>query len=97
MENIPLFIKDGGIVPMMPPVRQTSEWKNDTPLSVRVYGKAAGTFILYDDDGRSFGFRDGRYTRKRLTVADGQEEVLVLDEDGPWSYGELKWVYMTTD
>ena len=48
-EKIPLFVRDGGIIPMMPAIRQTSEWKENTPLEIRVYGNENGSFVLYDD------------------------------------------------
>ena len=54
LDQIPLFVKDGAIIPMMPAVRQTSEWNENTALEVRVYGEKDGSFELYDDDGKTF-------------------------------------------
>ncbi|MFA5815692.1 MAG: DUF5110 domain-containing protein [Bacteroidales bacterium] len=72
LDKIPLFVRDGGIIPMIPPVRQTSEWNNDLPLEVRVYGKADGSFDLYNDDGRTFNFEKGEYSIQRLEVKAGK-------------------------
>ena len=93
LDKIPLFVKDGGIIPMIPPVRQTKEWK-DIPLELRVYGTADGEFTIYDDDGRTYDFEDGAYTMKKLTVKNGEGKVEDIRTDGPWSYSEIKWRFM---
>jgi len=67
LDRIPLFVKDGGIVPMIPRIRQTREWRN-LPLEVRVYGDADGEFSVYDDDGTTYDFENGAYTLKKLIV-----------------------------
>jgi len=93
LDKIPLFVKDGGIIPMIPRIRQTKEWK-DVPLEVRVYGSANGEFLLYDDDGRTYDFEDGAYTMKKLTVKNGDGKIEDIRADGPWSYSKVKWKFM---
>ncbi|NPA37249.1 MAG: DUF5110 domain-containing protein [Chlorobi bacterium] len=93
LDKIPLFVKDGGIIPMIPRIRQTKEWK-DQPLEVRVYGTADGEFTIYDDDGTSYDFENGAYTMKKLIVKDGQGKIEDIRRDGPWSYSEVKWRFM---
>ncbi|MCY1721081.1 DUF5110 domain-containing protein [Prolixibacteraceae bacterium Z1-6] len=94
-ERIPLFVKDGGIIPMMPAIRQTSDWKEDTPLEIRVYGEANGSFVLYDDDGATFDFEKGEYTTKMLKTENGNVSVLDLHQSENWVYGDLSWTFMT--
>ncbi len=93
LDKIPLFVKDGGIIPMMPKIRQTKDWKN-VPLEIRVYGDAAGTFTIYDDDGTTYNFEDGDYTMKKLIVKNGKGEIVDMRTDGPWSYSQMKWKFM---
>ncbi len=93
LDKIPLFVKDGGIVPMIPRIRQTKEWKG-LPLEVRVYGDADGEFTVYDDDGTTYDFENGAYTMKKLLVKAGKGRVEVIRKDGPWSYSEVKWNFM---
>lgn len=85
---IPLFVRDGGIVPTIPAVRQTSEWIAGQPLEIRVYGTAPGTFNLYDDDGNSYDYEKGKYSVKTLTT-DGKAED--IKTDGGWSYTTIAW------
>ncbi|MDB4582302.1 DUF5110 domain-containing protein [Draconibacterium sp.] len=94
-EQIPLFVKDGGIIPMMPAIRQTSDWKENTPLEIRVYGKVPGSFILYDDDGETFNFEKGEYTSKLLKVENEKGTVDDLHNSEVWNYGEVSWKFMT--
>ena len=95
MDRIPLFVKDGGIIPMMPAVRQTTEWLENTPLEIRIYGKKDGSFELYDDDGTTFDYQDGKYSLKLLRVTQGRVTIEDLKTDGPWSYGEYNWKFVT--
>jgi alpha-D-xyloside xylohydrolase len=94
-ENIPLFVKDGGIIPMIPKIRQTSEWLKNTPLEIRVYGTASGEFILYDDDGTTFDFEKGEFTTKLLKATNGAGTAEVIHSSGNWIYGEITWNFMT--
>jgi len=95
LDKIPLFVKDGGIVPMMPAIRQTSEWKENTPLQVRVYGRKNGAFNLYDDDGLTFDYQRGKFTIKQLKAGNGKGSIEEITGDGPWSYGDVSWRFMT--
>lgn len=94
-ENIPVFVKDGGIIPMMPKIRQTSEWSENTPLEIRVYGTASGKFVLYDDDGKTFDFEKGNYTTKILRAENGKGSVEDIHTSENWSFGEITWNFMT--
>lgn len=94
LDQIPLFVKDGGIIPMMPAIRQTSEWKDNMPLEVRVYGNKDYDFELYDDDGTTFDYQQGKYTLKRLSIKTGQGSVEEIHKSDTWSYGDISWKFM---
>ena len=99
LDKIPLYVKDGGIIPMMNQIRNTSEWRDNTALEVRVYGAKPSSFVLYDDDGKSFDYEKGSYTQKVLktTVKDGKLSGSVEDlKTGKnWSYGAVQWKFMS--
>lgn len=95
LDRMPMFVRDGGIVPMIPVVRQTKEWIAGQPLEVRVYGKADGSFDLYEDDGRTFGYQNGKSTVKRLKVTGGEPSVEDIMSDGGWTYTGIDWKFMT--
>ncbi len=94
-EQIPLFVKDGGIIPMISQIRQTSEWNENTPLEIRVYGTASGEFILYDDDGTTFNYEKGDFTTKKLKAEKGKGTVEDIHSSENWNYGVMNWNFMT--
>lgn len=93
LEQIPLFVKDGGIIPMIPAIRQTEQWDNQV-LELRKYGKSDGEFNIYDDDGRTFNYEKGEYAVVKATVSKGQE-VLSGIPSKYWSYSAVKWRQMS--
>jgi alpha-glucosidase/alpha-D-xyloside xylohydrolase len=58
LATLPLYVRAGSILPMGP-VKQFTDQEDDGPLAVRVYPGADGRFMLYQDDGISFGYRRG--------------------------------------
>ncbi len=92
IDKIPLFVKDGAIIPMIPPIRQTVEWAGNS-LELRVYGHADGKFILYDDDGETFNYERGEYATLQLEVKEGKGHLNEIPTQN-WNYGEITWRYM---
>ena len=99
LDRIPVYVKDGGIVPLCPPVTELDGTK--LPLEIRHYGSKPGIFRLYDDDGETYNYEKGEYTYLTITVdvsPDGgkQGKVSVPDGRQVWSYnGEYTFRYMT--
>lgn len=56
-EKIPVFVKDGAIVPLAKPVLCV---QSDTVFEIEVmtFGEADGEFILYGDDFETFGYEE---------------------------------------
>ncbi|THF75255.1 TIM-barrel domain-containing protein [Cohnella fermenti] len=92
LERVPMFVRDGGIVPLMPSLPHAPKAGDRVPLEIRVYGKAPGVFRLYDDDGETFAFERGhcRWTTLR---SDGTSEPLSGGGEA-YAYGELIWRHM---
>jgi alpha-D-xyloside xylohydrolase len=101
LERIPLFVRDGGLVPMLADDALRIPGGDARPaLEVRHYGEAEGTFVLYDDDGRTFDFEDGELSWTRLRVeraADGRLRGVVEPREAgePFGYGEVRFRMMT--
>lgn len=99
LEHIPLFVKDGGIIPMMPAASNISSTEGLIPLEIRHYGQKAGSYILYDDDGESFDYEKGEYAVRKLEITNkkGKLKGKTYASKGPWEtqYGEASWIYMS--
>jgi alpha-glucosidase (family GH31 glycosyl hydrolase) len=69
LETMPLYVRGGSILPLGP-VKQYVNEKIDEPLSLTVYPGADCQFLLYDDDGSSFRYRNGEWTGIDLIWTD---------------------------
>jgi alpha-glucosidase/alpha-D-xyloside xylohydrolase len=69
LETMPLFIRAGSILPLGP-VKQYTNEKVDEPLSITIYPGADGSFLLYEDDGRSFNYRRGEWMGVQMAWND---------------------------
>jgi alpha-glucosidase len=90
--DLPVYVRAGAIMPMQPLVQSTDE-KPDGPLTLRVFAPASGENCggeLYQDDGRSYNFRNGAYLRLKITcsvASDGSLTVTLPPREGryqPW-------------
>lgn len=98
MGDIPLFVKDGGIIPLWPEIRELENRKY--PLEVRHYGEKPGVYHLYDDDGETYGYERGEFTWIRLEVeidGEGNKTGRVELADGAkvWSFSDYKFRFMS--
>ena len=59
LATIPLYVRAGAIIPF-DPVRQYTGENANGPLSLSIYPGADGRFQLYEDDGVSFNYPQGR-------------------------------------
>ena len=76
LQTMPLFIRAGTILPLGP-VKQYVDEKVDQPLSISVYPGADASFLLYEDDGKSFNYRQGEWMGTRM-VWDDARRVLTM-------------------
>jgi alpha-glucosidase/alpha-D-xyloside xylohydrolase len=66
---MPMYVRAGAIIPV-DPVRQYASEPVTEPTTLRVYRGADGAFTLYDDDGRSQEYLQGRGSWTRLSWND---------------------------
>jgi alpha-D-xyloside xylohydrolase len=61
-DRIPVYVRDGSIVPVGPELQYTDEKPAD-PITLIVYTGTDGRFSLYEDDGTSYGYERGAFAR----------------------------------
>jgi len=76
LETTPLYVRAGAILPLGPLKQYTAE-PVDGPLTLMVHPGADGESSVYEDDGHTFGYRRGEWTRI-LMRWDDAERVLAL-------------------
>ena len=98
LDKIPVYVKDGGIIPLWPAITTIDGSK--LPLEIRHYGKQPSSYQLYDDDGETFNYESGEYTRISLDVevdASGNKTGKATIPDGKqvWSFSDFNFHFMT--
>lgn len=80
--KIPVFIKEGSILPLAEPVMHVD---NDTvfEMTVKIFGEADGSFILYEDDFDTFDFEE-KQNRIIIEKHPGSE-LMIRPESGEMS------------
>jgi alpha-D-xyloside xylohydrolase len=68
-ERMPLFVRAGAVIPTGP-VTQYVDQDRAAPLTVLVFAGADGTFSLYEDDGKSLGYKQGAFSRIPIRYDD---------------------------
>jgi alpha-D-xyloside xylohydrolase len=61
LEQIPLFVKEGSIIPLGPEIQYATQ-KSDEPITLLVYTGKDCSFDLYEDDGLNTEYEKGAYS-----------------------------------
>ena len=89
LDVLPVFVRAGSIIARQAPVQSTDETPHG-PLQIDVYPGEHCTGSIYTDDGHSFDYRKGAYSRTALTCMrhpDGTVDVGIGRPTGsytPW-------------
>jgi hypothetical protein len=75
LDTLPLFVRQGAILPMGPDVQYSSERPLD-PLTLEIYRGADHSFTLYEDDGESTAYQNGAYVRTCFQVTESQGSLI---------------------
>ena len=101
LDRIPLFVKDGGIIPMIAPQNQAPLTDEKVDLIIRHYGEKENTFTLYDDDGLSFDFEKGAFSEVSIKIEKDNKgrlkgSVSKPQKGKPFGYNKkVTWEIMT--
>jgi alpha-glucosidase (family GH31 glycosyl hydrolase) len=76
IDQEPIFVKAGSIIPMGPPLRWVDEVPAD-PLTLDIYPAGSTSYTLYEDDGISEGYMGGAYSTTKLSSDDTTGKVVI--------------------
>ena len=74
VDLLPLYVRGGSILPIAPLTQSTTE-QPAGPLTLRVYVGENCKGTLYQDDGKSYQFKEGRFLRMDSTCAVEQNKL----------------------
>lgn len=76
--RMPLLVRAGSIVPSGPAIQYSDQVLN-APLTLTVFTGADGSFELYEDDGRTYGYEQGQWSRIPMHY-DARRDTLHIGE-----------------
>jgi alpha-D-xyloside xylohydrolase len=83
-ERMPLFVRAGSIVPTGPAIQHTGN-NSHSPLTLMVYTGADGSFSIYEDDGLSRQYLNGKYARVPLSWNEASKTLTIGARQGSYS------------
>ena len=100
LNKIPVYVKDGGIIPLMNPMLHAPKKGEKVDIEIRYYGTKPGKYMLYDDDGETFDYEKGAYSFREIKVLkDGKGLFAGTVSDPvkgkPNTIGNISWKFMT--
>ncbi|SBW06315.1 TIM-barrel domain-containing protein [uncultured Dysgonomonas sp.] len=81
-ERIPLYIKEGTILPMGKDIQTTKEIQKD--LTLKVYTGANGEFTLYEDEGVNYNYEKDAYSTIKFTYDEAAKTLSIGDAKGEY-------------
>jgi alpha-D-xyloside xylohydrolase len=97
--QIPLFVKNGGIIPMIEHRLHAPQPATMIKLIARHYGDIQSEYLMYDDDGVSFNFEMGEYSWTNLMARKNRRGSFYGDldrlEGNIFHYLPPEWIFMT--
>lgn len=89
LNRIPLFVKDGGIIPLI----------IHEGLDIRYYGSNPGEFLLYDDNGIDYNNENGEYNLCKISAMIIENKAVFNEEvihdgfkDSTWNSRKYSWM-----
>jgi alpha-D-xyloside xylohydrolase len=83
LDEFPLFVRAGAIVPMGPVVEYTGQ-RPDAPWEIRIYPGADGRFTLYEDDGETYAYERGERATTALRWDDARRTLHIGARQGSY-------------
>ena len=81
LDQIPLFVKEGSILPVVEEDYECSARLQEKMIALYVFGKQART-IVYEDQGDGYEYETGAYARTELVYDDKKNRLTVKRMDG---------------
>ena len=76
LARLPLYVRAGAVLPTGPLGQFTNEVAVE-PVTITTFPGANGASSLYEDDGESFDFRNGEFTRIEMQWEDAARQLRI--------------------
>ncbi len=83
--SIPMFVKSGGIIPMASNQMDNLTTQTVTGITLLCEAGQDNTFTLYEDDGISMDYEEGKFLKTHINMKAGVQTVLDFSFEGNYS------------
>ncbi|MCU7552099.1 DUF5110 domain-containing protein [Chitinophagaceae bacterium LB-8] len=83
-ERMPVYVKEGSIVPFGPELQYTSEKPADT-ITLYVYTGKDASFQLYEDQGTTYDYEKGQYSTIPFQYNESTKSLTIGDRKGSYT------------
>lgn len=91
LERIPLFIREGAVIPMQQTQNYVGE-KNITELSLKIFPAQNSTYSFYEDDGKTLTYKNGNNLITNISVNNGTKlEINIEKKSGDFDPGRKSY------
>jgi alpha-D-xyloside xylohydrolase len=100
LDKIPVYVRDGGIIPMYEASQIELKSNEKRSLIVRFYGKKDAIYKLYDDDGETFDYEKGAYSWREIRITTAKNGKLKgaiskAEKSKPDNFSSVKYQFMS--
>ena len=83
-ERMPLFVREGSIIPAGPDIQFTDEKPGD-PITLFVYSGRNCSFTLYEDEGTNYNYEKGDCATIKFSFDNASGELVIGDRNGEYN------------
>ncbi len=85
LDDLPVFVRSGGILPLQSVIQNTTEKPSPT-LEINVWnGKVPNSYTLYEDDGMTYNYETGQYCLRLISFDPGKKTITIGKTEGSFS------------
>lgn len=81
LNELPLFVKAGTILPIGPRIQYATE-ETGKPMEIRIYRGKDASFTLYEDDNETYDYEKGEYATIEFKWNDKARTLSISDQKG---------------
>ncbi len=83
LNQIPLFIPSGSIIPFGPDIQYATE--SSDPLDIRIYPGNDAEFVLYEDENDNYNYEQGKFSQIRMMWIEKSHTFSIDRREGGFS------------
>ena len=84
IDKIPLFVREGSIIPMEKALSYADE-KVESPFEIHVYSRKDASFVIYEDEGDGYKYEEGVFANVEVKWFDKERKLVIGEYKGNYN------------